>query len=176
MLFIAIGLIIFLISFLLALILLVRELGQRVNIDDSLSDFSLDFADVESTSSSDTADLINFSPSDEPINSGLQDDVSSPPSLDEIVPFPWEAEAEMQLNDQAGQIRVLREGESSEVSPPLEVNYELGSSSFDIAQRDSDSNRMGHPIEIVSTKPVKGLSPDNLNGGFWVKDLAEKIE
>lgn len=99
MLFIAIGLIILFISFFAALVMLIRELGQRANIDDSLNDVSLDLADEVIGANSNTSD----SPSlvqDEPINSLSPDSESrNPPSLDEVVPFPWETEAQSQLND-----------------------------------------------------------------------------
>lgn len=160
MLFIALGLIILLTSFLAALVMLIRELAQRSNIEDSINDFSLEFADELIPVESGTFDSVIKS-QDQPENILPPEvKVSNPPSLDEVVPFPWETVAQSQLINQADQARLLQEEEKISASPVPKLEFEQSSRSFD----------------IVPIKSNQDLSRDNLLGDFSVRDLAEKIE
>lgn len=95
MLFIAIGLTILFISIIAALVMLIRELGIKSNFDDSLNDFSLDFAEEGIPAESGSL-ATSMNSSDDQINLP-QEIENSPPSVDEVVPFPWAAEAESQI-------------------------------------------------------------------------------
>lgn len=160
MLFIAFGLIILLTSFLAALVMLIRELGQRSNIEDSINDFSLELADELIPAESGTFDSVIQS-QDQPENI-LPPEVTVPnsPSLDEVVPFPWETVAQSQLNNQANQAGLLQEEEKISASPVPKLEFEQEFRSLDIVPSNSN----------------QGLSRDNLLGDFSVRDLAEKIE
>lgn len=134
MLFIAIGLITLFASFLIALLMLIRELGQRTNIDETIDDYSLDLAEVvvpTEPNAADSSEVIR-----EASAGSLPQEVATDTSaLDQVVPFPW----------------VEVDTQSSQVEPEKPQG-----------------------TEIVSNERVRGLSLENLNDNFSVRDLVNK--
>lgn len=107
MLFVAIGLIILFISFLIAVVSLVREFGQRVNDEEM---FPLDYQGLELADEVvpvPSLDNESVQVSEEPTLPSLvnQDfDYDEPLALDETVPFPWETEGNSSSNLQASSV------------------------------------------------------------------------
>ncbi len=135
MLFIAIGLTILFISIIAALVMLIRELGIKSNFDDSLNDFSLDFAEEGIPAESGSL-ATSMNSSDDQINLP-QEIENSPPSVDEVVPFPWAAEAESQLKSNI-EPEYQPEVEKFSAKQPLSLNRESLQGDFSVRDLTED--------------------------------------
>lgn len=130
MLFVAIGIITLFASFLIALVMLIRELSQRSNIEEAIGDYSLELAgEVVSTESSQPDQSVIRQQSS--IDSLAQDPSSDEASLDEVVPFPWVMENNTQSNQE--ELEKPQETEVAATEPIQGQNTVNLNSSFSVS-------------------------------------------
>lgn len=136
MLFVAIGLITLFVSFLIAVVMLIRELGQRPNIDEATFDYSSELADEEISAESNLSDspVMGQKASMNPLP---QDAFPDTASLDEVVPFPWVMEDNTQSSqEELGKPQETEIASNESIQGQNPVNLNSSFSVSDLVNKD----------------------------------------